>query len=60
MSAIRMTHPLHGAMHAYDAAEIEKLKGWGWSVEGDAEKAPVEIGVDAEIPKKRGRPPKAK
>lgn len=35
----RMVHPLHGATHAYDVNEIERLKGWGWSVEVPA--APV-------------------
>lgn len=29
----RMVHPLHGATHAYDAGEIARLEGLGWSVE---------------------------
>lgn len=29
----RMVHPLHGATHAYDNSEIERLKGFGWAVE---------------------------
>lgn len=29
----RMVHPLHGATHAYDNGEIERLKGFGWAVE---------------------------
>lgn len=46
----RMTHPQHGATHAYDKGEIERLEKLGWSVEKPAE------------PEKRkpGRPAKAK
>lgn len=29
----RMIHPEHGATHAYDNSEIERLKGFGWAVE---------------------------
>jgi hypothetical protein len=32
MAATRMTHPQHGATHAYDSGEIARLKGFGWSV----------------------------
>jgi hypothetical protein len=32
----RMTHPLHGATHAYDTGEITRLEGYGWSVEKPA------------------------
>jgi hypothetical protein len=32
---VRMVHPEHGATHVYDESELEKLKGFGWSVEGD-------------------------
>jgi hypothetical protein len=28
-----MIHPRHGATHVYDNSEVERLKGWGWSVE---------------------------
>lgn len=31
----RMVHPLHGATHAYDNSEIERLKGFGWAVDGE-------------------------
>jgi hypothetical protein len=34
----RMTHPQHGATHAYDKSEIERLEKLGWSVEKPAEK----------------------
>ena len=29
----RMTHPQHGATHAYDTGEIKRLEALGWSVE---------------------------
>lgn len=32
MSLTYMTHPYHGAMHAGDFGEIERLKTHGWSV----------------------------
>lgn len=49
----RMTHPEHGATHAYDKGEIERLEKLGWLKEGDSPK--VEEGK-----RKPGRPPKAK
>jgi hypothetical protein len=64
MAATLMTHPQHGAMHAYDSGEIARLKGFGWSVAdevvpvatpGDAPETVVSLDV-----KRRGRPPKAK
>lgn len=64
MAATRMTHPQHGATHAYDSGEIAKLKGFGWSVEGEAPAEPVATPGDAPetvVPiTRRGRPPKAK
>ena len=50
-----MTHPEHGAMHAYDKSEVERLRALGWSVEGEkpvAEQVPER--------KKPGPKPKAK
>jgi hypothetical protein len=41
MPAIRMIHPEHGAMHAYDDAEQKRLERDGWKVEG----AKVELEV---------------
>jgi hypothetical protein len=46
---IRMTHPQHGATHAYDKADVERLEKLGWSVE-----------VKEEPKRGPGRPPKAK
>jgi hypothetical protein len=44
----RMTHPQHGATHAYDTGEIEKLQKLGWSVEvpvinGDTHREPEDV-----------------
>lgn len=30
MFPIRLTHPLHGATHAHDTQEMERLKKLGW------------------------------
>lgn len=68
MEPVRMMHPKHGFTHAYDHAEIEKLKGWGWDIEpipAAKDVAPVApIGLaGGEAPvvplKRRGRPPRA-
>lgn len=57
MPAIRMVHQEHGATHAYDEGEIERLKKWGWTVEGEAPKAEEK---KAEPEKRKpGRPKKA-
>lgn len=32
----RMVHTQHGAMHAYEASEIERLEKLGWEVESAA------------------------
>lgn len=32
----RMVHPQHGATHAYDTGEIQRLEKLGWSVEKPA------------------------
>lgn len=49
----RMVHPLHGATHAYDNGEIERLKGFGWAVEGVTVPAAVlEALTDADASKK--------
>ena len=50
MTPVLMTHPKHGATHAYDLAEIDRLKGYGWGVEKPAEAAPEEA------KRKPGRP----
>lgn len=64
----RMIHPQHGAMHAYDRGEIERLKSLGWSIEGEQTARVVGVDVDgdgkidkvfAEPKKKPGRPKKA-
>ena len=69
MAAIRMTHPQHGATHAYDTGEVNKLKGWGWSVEEEKKPAAVTVTASPVVPavvetvttpekKKPGRPKK--
>lgn len=76
MSIVRMIHPQHGAMHAYDTGEVARLRGFGWTPEDEVK--PEKVGDDhlslvheaiastfppiAETPFKRkpGRPPKAK
>jgi hypothetical protein len=59
-----MVHPLHGATHAYDNSEIERLKGLGWSVEEPktAQSLPVAGYIDVLRAQrnKPGRPPKVK
>lgn len=30
---VRMIHDDHGATHAYDKGEIERLQGYGWKIE---------------------------
>lgn len=54
MNAVRMTHPKHGATHAYGIEETRKLERYGWSVEAEAppKAAPVEVVVK----RKPGRP----
>jgi hypothetical protein len=52
-----MVHPLHGATHAYDTGEIERLKKLGWDVEVPKVEAPKII---QEERKKPGPKPKAK
>jgi hypothetical protein len=68
----RMIHPEHGAMHAYDAGEIERLQKLGWAVEIPVVatvtqsvvvtyNAPPTIAEKLEEAKRKpGRPPKAK
>ena len=64
---VRMKHPNHGFMHAYDKEELERLKGWGWSPEEpeagsdalDRYAAVAQAEAIALAPKKRGRPKKA-
>lgn len=46
---VRMKHPEHGFMHAYGQDELDRLVGYGWSVE-EAEGVSV-----VEAPKKRSR-----
>lgn len=55
----RMVHPEHGATHAYDKGDLERLEKLGWSVETMAHQEQVQ---QAQVPVKRppGRPPKAK
>jgi hypothetical protein len=65
MFPIRMKHPDHGFMHAYNTAEVAKLRGLGWAPE-DEFNVPV-VGVDKDgdgvidqaFKKKPGRPKKA-
>ena len=51
-------------MHAYDKSEVDRLKGYGWSVEVEAPAkttpapAPVVFAKVEDEPKKRGRPHK--
>jgi hypothetical protein len=56
---VRMVHPDHGATHVYDTSELERLKGYGWSVEGEEAK-PVKTEPEAPARKKPGPKPKAK
>lgn len=51
MFPLRMTHPKHGATHAYDNTEMLRLKQSGWA---------EEAGGDPEVKDapKRGRPKK--
>ena len=51
MTPVLMTHPKHGATHAYDLAEIDRLKGYGWET-------PAEVASEAapEAKRKPGRP----
>ena len=37
----RMTHPQHGATYVYGQSEIDRHKGYGWSVEVPASAPPV-------------------
>jgi hypothetical protein len=54
---VRMVHPKHGAMHAYDQTEVKRLQGYGWVIE----EKPVVVDIDVPVVcKKRGRPAKAK
>lgn len=50
---VRMVHPVHGATHAYDQGEVDRLKKLGW----DVEKPAIPTAADKRKP---GRPPKAK
>lgn len=64
----RMVHPQHGATHAYDKGEIERLEKLGWSVEGAAqaiqwptnEEVAERLAAIAPARKKPGPKPKAK
>lgn len=57
MTPVRMVHPLHGATHAYDQGEVERLKGYGWQPEEAPEL--VKLPVLEEPPKRKpGRPKK--
>jgi hypothetical protein len=61
-----MIHPEHGATHAYDTGEIERLKGLGWAVEvpADPKEQPPVVTLSqhmaAVAKRKPGRPAKAK
>lgn len=33
---VRMVHPEHGAMHVYDAGELERVRKFGWVPEDEA------------------------
>lgn len=65
---IKMTHPEHGAMHAYSDAERTVLENAGWAAAPQKgayiEVAPKEKTfnevVTLENKRKPGRPPKAK
>lgn len=52
MTPVRMVHEKHGATHAYDHAELERLKGYGWKPEDEGV-----VHQQQEAPK-RGRPRK--
>jgi hypothetical protein len=63
-----MVHPEHGAMHAYDTGEVERLKGYGWHAEEQAPAAkvkPVKVEPEKEpepvatLKRPLGRPPKS-
>lgn len=49
----RMTHPKHGATHAYGPADVERHKSLGWSVEVPAEPAKEKPASDTTAPKKK-------
>jgi hypothetical protein len=57
--ATRMIHPKHGATHAYDVTEIQRLQADGWSVEVPEVKAPEPAPEPEPEKRKPGRPPKA-
>lgn len=48
---VRIVHDLHGAMHVYDAGELEKHQKLGWKMDAPKVEEPV-------VPKKVGRPKK--
>lgn len=59
MNAILMTHPLHGATHAYDHGDIRRLQGYGWTIAEVKAPEPVVEPVaveEAEVKRKPGRP----
>lgn len=56
---IRMTHPVNGATHVYDKSDMERLRGYGWTPEGEPHKQDEKQQMQPTQPK-RGRPPKAK
>lgn len=60
---VRMVHPDHGATHVYDSSELDRLKSWGWSVEGENPpviEPPAVVSEPAPERKKPGPKPKAK
>ena len=57
MGPIYMVHPDHGTHIAYELDEVERCKLNGWTVREDSI---VDVAEEAEPPKKRGRPRKAK
>jgi len=55
----RMIHPQHGATHAYDGGEIERLTRLGWTAESAPTTSPAPKTQEPER-KKPGPKPKAK
>lgn len=51
MATYRMVHPDHGYSHAYDNAEVKRMKEAGWAIQTDKEFAAVLAakGKDAEV-----------
>lgn len=56
-----LKHPEHGEMPAYDVAEVERNKKWGWELLNEGP-SPLRDKPGEVVPERRkpGRPPKAK